>query len=197
METNPSRGGLDLLGRLTSEPGQALEEIVSKPHLVSGALVASLTGLGLTLAGPLPWDAGFFPLGYRFLTVFFGTLVSWLGPTLVLHILSRIFNHQGSLSSALAVTGWAGAALWPALAFRLLGTGAGPLGLLTTGAIFLFYLLYYGVWWWGIQRVYGWSKGQGVVLLPVCFLVTSALSFALRLVSGIVNFVGTVFPFPS
>jgi hypothetical protein len=197
MEGNRTQGWLDILGRLASEPLGALEDIASKPHLVSGAMVASLTLLGGVLAGPLPWEAGLLPLGHRFLSAFWGGLLAWVGPVVVLHLISKMFHKKGSLASVLAVTGWASVALWPALAFRLLGAGSGFLSLLTTGAVFLFYLLSYGMWWWGFQRVYGWSKGQALALLPVCFLVFSGFSLVLRLASGVVTFVRSVFPFPS
>lgn len=197
METDRFHGSLEILGGLSSRPGDALEEISAKPHLVSGAIVTGLTVFGQVMSGPLPWEAGLFLWGHRFIALFSKGFFAWMGPVLILHAVSRLFNKKGSVSSLLAVTGWAGAVLWPAMVFRLLEPGSGVLGIFVTGTVLLFQLLHYGVWGWGVHRIYGWSKVQAVILLLVGFLAFSGVSLILRLASGIVSFIGSVFPFPS
>lgn len=174
-----------------------MEEISAKPHLVSGAIVTGLTVFGQVMSGPLPGRRACSFGAIVLLPCFLKGFSAWMGPVLILHAVSRLLNKKGSVSSLLAVTGWAGAVLWPAMVFRLLEPRSGVLGIFVTGTVLLFQLLHYGVWGWGVHRIYGWSKVQAVILLLVSFLAFSGVSLILRLASGIVSFIGSVFPFPS
>ncbi len=187
-------GWLDLLGRMTADPLAALEEIAERPHLISGLFVAALTVLGRTLTAPLPWESGFFLLGERFLSVFLGGFLRGLGFVLLLHLLTRSFNKNGRLTSFLAVTGWGSVVLWPCIAFRLIPTdSAFFLGVLSKGASGFLSLLYFGVWWWGLRRVYGWSKGPAFLLL----FIPSCLFFGFTVVSKIVTTLVSSMSIPS
>jgi hypothetical protein len=191
---NPERGDaprpgdwLDVLGRLSAEPTGTLEEIARKPHLISGALVAGLAVIGGALTETLPWELGPFPVLRRFLSLFLGGVLWWVGPAVVIHGLSSLFKRKGSLASFLAVTGWAGAALWPALAFRVLGGLLPGAGFLMTAPELVFRALYWAIWWWGLQRLYGWSKGRALLLLVVPLFAFGAVGFLTRLLAGLIG----------
>ncbi|MBL0059655.1 MAG: hypothetical protein IPP35_11260 [Elusimicrobia bacterium] len=191
---NPDRGDaprpgdwLDVLGRLSAEPAAALEEIARKPHLISGALVTGLAVIGRVITENLPWELGPFPVLRRFLSLFLGGFLWWVGPAVVLHGLSALFKKKGSLASYLAVTGWAGATLWPALAFRLVGGLVPGAMFLAAGPELVFRALYWAIWWWGLQRLYGWSKGRALLLLVLPLFAFGAIGFVTRLLAGLVG----------
>lgn len=179
------QGWLDLLGRMSAEPLAALEEIAERPHFISGVFVAALTVLGRTLTAPLPWESGLFNLGERFLSIFLGDVFRWVGVVLLLHLLTRSFNKNGRLTAFLAVTGWGSLALWPCLAFRLIPMDSSFfMGVVAKGGVVVFTALYFTLWWWGLRRVYGWTKGPAFFLL----FIPTLLFFGFTAVSKIVTF---------
>ena len=193
-EGQTPQGGLDLLGRMSAEPLAALDEIAERPHFISGVFVAALTVLGRTLTAPLPWESGLLFLVERFLSVFFGELFRWAVVVLLLHFFTRSFNKNGRLTSFLAVTGWGSLALWPCLAFRLIPMdSAFFVGAVAKGGVVVFTALYFALWWWGLRRVYGWSKGPAFLLL----FIPTLLFYGFTIVSKIVTFLISTLSFSS
>jgi hypothetical protein len=157
---------LELLGRLTSDPIPALERIVEKPHIGSGFFIVALTVLGQTLTTPVGWDNGVGGLFKEAAGHFAGQLLKWVGPVFLLHFFSLMSGKKGSLGAFLALTGWSFVVFWPALALRLFAATGTPWSFLINLALnALFNTLFLTIGWWGLQKVYGWSKVQSVFVL--------------------------------
>ncbi len=157
---------LDLLGRLTSDPIPALERIIEKPYIGSGFIIVALTVMGQTLTGPLGWDNGVSGLLKEAAGHFAGQLLKWAGPVVLLHYFSLMSGKKGSLGAFLALTGWSFVVFWPALALRLFAANGTPWSFLITLALnTLFNTLFFVIGWWGLQRVYGWTRIQSVFVL--------------------------------
>lgn len=160
-------GPLDLLGQLTADPVSALDQIVKKPYLGSGFVMVGLAVLGQTLTATFHLDQGMMGLFKQAGSHFFGHMLTWAGPTMVLHFFSSMSGKKGSLGSFLALSGWAFVVFWPTLALRLFVPHGPSWALMLTLVLNAFFnMLFLGIVWWGLQRVYGWTKIQsGFVLL--------------------------------
>lgn len=157
---------LALLGQLTSDPVPALERIIEKPHIGSGFLVVALAVLGQTLTTPFGWDNGVVDLLKQAGGHFTGHLFKWAGPVVLLHFFSLMSGKKGSLGAFLALTGWAYVVFWPVLALRLFAGDPTPASFVITLALnTLFNTAFITIGWWGLQRVYGWTKIQSAVIL--------------------------------
>ncbi len=174
---------LDILGRLTSEPRAALEDLVAVPQPLSGSAVMALAVTGRILSGPLPWDQGLDPVLRRSFTSLIGSLLLWLGLTAVAHLISRLTGKKGRFAAFLSLTGWAGAILWAELPLRLLA-GASGSGFFVVAPRVLLRIGVYGLWWWGLQRVYGWTPLRALLLLLIPAAVFGALVFAAGLLTA-------------
>ena len=176
---------LDLLGRMTADPAGAFEEVAAHPRVGSGLIVMALAVAGRALADPLPWDDGPLVLLRRFGSTVAGSLVLWFLLASLGHGLSRLAGKKGRFDSFLAVAGWAGVALWGELPFRLLASAAPDVALLASPPRLLFRCAAYALWWWGLQRVYGWSRVGALLLMLLPALAVGTLVFALGLAAAL------------
>ena len=176
---------LDLIGRMTVDPAAAFDDVAAHPRVGSGLLVMTLAVAGRVLSDPLPWDDGAVALVRRFGATVAGSLVLWFLLAALGHGLSRLAGKKGRFESFLSVAGWAGLALWGELPFRLLAAAAADVALLASPPRLLFRCVAYGLWWWGLQRVYGWSRGGALLLMLIPALAVGTLVFALGLAAAL------------
>lgn len=176
---------LETLGRMTESPRAALAEVADGGRYRSGALVMALAVFGRVVAGPLPWEGGAAAWLRSAAGGWAGGMALWGLLTVLVHGVSRAAGRRGSLEGFLAVTGWAGAALWLELPFRLLGAAYPQIALLAGAPRVACRAAAFLVWWWGLRRVYGWSSAGALALLLLPALAVGALLFALGLAAAV------------